>query len=73
MRYFENVTTFFLFLIQVNSRITELVGDLAERDRNRENNQREQVEKTLEILINMLLRRPKLGNKQQWEVLRNRR
>ena len=61
------------FLIQVNSRITELVGDLAERDRNRENNQREQVEKTLEILINMLLRRPKLGNKQQLEVLRNRR
>ena len=57
----------------MNSRITELVGDLAERDRNRENNQREQVEKTLEILINMLLRRPKLGNKQQWEVLRNRR
>ena len=50
-----------------------MVGDLAERDRNRENNQREQVEKTLEILINMLLRRPKLGNKQQLEVLRNRR
>ena len=31
----------------MNSRITELVGDLAERDRRRENEQREQARKRM--------------------------
>ena len=38
------------FLLKVNSRITELVGDLADRDRRRENEQREQARNGIKTL-----------------------